>query len=473
MRVLLVKPLINIVKGVRGDPVFDFPLGLMYLSSFIKMHGYRDVKIVHMGIERIGLDELAEEILAYNPDVVGISALTLESRGMFQVAKIVKQYRQDCLVIAGGPHPSGDPAGMLKDDNIDLVVCGEGELALLNILKAYETNGRYHTIENVYSRHGKEIIAPVKVGYHMDIDRLPFPDWDAIDMEKYAQFQPMTIYLHDGQKYASIFTSRGCPFQCIYCHNIFGKSFRAHSPHRVLEEIRILYDQYGITRFQILDDIFNFNRDRAVDILKQIISSGMKIKLYFPNGLRGDMLDRELIDLLIKAGAVYVSLAVETASPRLQKEIKKNISFDSLNEALEYISTKNIVVNGFFMIGFPTETFGDVMQTISYALFSKFDSAGFFLVHPFAGTGLARYLNETGRSIPSSVGDENVYCLVKNDLSVYSHFKNWQLKLIFCLTNLIFYANPFRIIKIMANVPNNKTMKRIVSQYFARIFQVW
>ncbi|NTV29795.1 MAG: B12-binding domain-containing radical SAM protein, partial [Candidatus Omnitrophica bacterium] len=263
MKILLIKPLVNKMKGSFGQLMLEPPLGLMYLSAFLKEHGYRDIKIIHMDAQRMDLDGLSREMETYRPDIVGISALSDESPGMFQAADRAKQYRKDCLVVAGGPHPSGDPLGTMEDRNIDLVVSGEGEQALLGIVQAYQGDRQYHLISNVYSRKANVVSSPDKVTYIQDIDSLPFPDWDAVDMASYAPFQHMSSYLY-GQKYMPLFTSRGCPFQCIFCHNIFGKVFRAHSAQRVFDEIKTLHDKHGIKHFSFFDDIFNCDRQRVV-----------------------------------------------------------------------------------------------------------------------------------------------------------------------------------------------------------------
>ena len=471
MRILFVKPLLNTTPMPFGSASLEFPLGLMYLTAFIKKHGFKDVRIVHMEAERVGFDELARMLQEHRPDIIGISALTAESLGMFRVAKIAKKYKNDCLVIAGGPHPSGDPKGTLNDNNIDLVVCGEGEQALLNILQAYEHGTEYALIKNVWARVNSQIVSPAKVSFLQDIDALPYPDWDAVKLEKYTLSQPMSLYLH-AQKYMALFTSRGCPFQCIFCHDIFGKRFRAHSPERVFDEISLLHYKYGIDQFEILDDVFNFDRDRVVQIMKKIIGSGMRIKLYFCNGLRGDMLDKELIDLFVEAGVVSIGVAIDTASPRLQKEIRKNINFDKIKLVIEYASRKNLVVNGAFMIGFPTETLSEVIQTIRYAVLSRLDSAGFYLVQPFAGTDLSKMAYDFGRPVVLPMSNQRPFQYVSRGSANCSNFKNWQLGLIFGVANFLFYCNPFRLIKILKFVPNKKIMRLFISQYISRVFQV-
>jgi len=168
------------------------------------------------------------------------------------------------------------------------------------------------------------------------------------------------------------------------------------SPENVLSEIRFIYDNYGVTDFQIIDDIFNLDINRAKNICDLIIKSGMKITLSFPNAIRGDRVDRELIDKMHRAGTKFISYAVETASPRLQKLIKKNLNLDKINTAIEYTSQADIVSRGFFMLGFPTETVDEVNQTIEFAKSSSLCGATFFTVVYFPGTKLYELAQSLG-----------------------------------------------------------------------------
>ncbi len=171
---------------------------------------------------------------------------------------------------------------------------------------------------------------------------------------------------------APIFTSRGCPFGCIYCHNVFGKKFRARSAENVLDELSMLKREYNIGEIEIIDDCFNIDLSRAKEIARGIIDRKLDIAISFPNGIRADHMDKELVDLLKEAGTYRVYYAVETASPRLQKLIRKNVDLDRPKEIVDYTAAQGIMTCGFFMMGFPTETEEEIRMTIDYACRSKF-----------------------------------------------------------------------------------------------------
>lgn len=468
MKILLIKPPVNKRNWTLNLPILEPPLGLMYLSSFLKAHGYREIKIIHMDAESLSLTDLEGVFKQYAPKVIGISALTAEALGLYNVAEVAKKYCRDSLIVAGGPYPTGCVEEVLNNSKVDIVVQGEGETALLGIIKNYEQGKSFDAIEGACFRANGGIIKRGRKNYIENLDSLPYPDWEAIPLEKYNNFQPQSLLIYK-QNYMPLFTSRGCPFHCTYCHNIFGKSFRAHSAQRVIDEIKILHYKFGISNFEMLDDIFNFDRMRVVKIMERIIDNGLKIKLFFVNGVRGDMLDEELIDLFAKAGVAHIAVAVETASARLQSEIKKYASLDKIKTIISYGAKKKIMMHGFFMLGFPQETLREAWSTVKFAIASDLHLASFFLVHPFGGTALGSSVKENGKRTISAFDFSNYYFIIKNNSVNCSKFSNRQLQIIFALANILFYCNPARVFRIAKNMPYKGAIKLLFKQFFARV----
>ena len=131
------------------------------------------------------------------------------------------------------------------------------------------------------------------------------------------------------KRYALLFTSRGCPYRCNYCHDIFSKRFVYQSAESVVEDIAVLYEKYGVTEFQIVDDIFRLHKPRVEAIMNEVARRWPGIMRFtFPNGIRGDILDQQTIDALARAGTYYAAVAVETVTPRLQTMIQKNLNHE-------------------------------------------------------------------------------------------------------------------------------------------------
>ena len=217
-----------------------------------------------------------------------------------------------------------------------------------------------------------------------DLDAIPLPAWDLIDFKRYAKIRNFMSLLK-GKRYATIFTSRGCPYLCTYCHDIFGKKFRFRSPENVAAEVKMLRDM-GVDELEVVDDIFNMNPPRMKAVCRAI--EPYKMHICFPNGLRFDILDEEGCEALTRAGTYAACVAIETVTPRLQELIKKHLRADRAQQGIRWMAQRNVLVRGFFMLGFPTETVEEIQATIDYAVKSELAQAYFFNVVPQPGTPL-------------------------------------------------------------------------------------
>jgi radical SAM superfamily enzyme YgiQ (UPF0313 family) len=378
------KPSILLIKASYTSPFqagVVHPLGIMTLASVLRNKGYA-VQLLDLRVSKKKLEDVVEE---FRPDVVGISALTTEAKSMHSIAMFVKSWRKDTVVISGGPHPTAFPKETLEDTAIDFIVLGEGEETLPELLEFLQ-GGNSGSVKGVGYRTNNGCAYTFPESFIQNIDEIPIPAWDLIEFEEYGRYKSESNM--PPRRYASLFTSRGCPYRCIYCHNIFGKSFRPKSAEKIIEEIAFLVNKYNVDEFEVLDDIFNLDRVRLQQTCRLIIDRGLKIKLLFPNGLRTDLLDEESILLLRKAGTIYISFAVETASQRVQRYIKKNLNINRVKENIEIAENLGIITHGFFMFGFPTETENEARETLNFSLQSRLTTASFFIVTPFKNTEL-------------------------------------------------------------------------------------
>jgi amino acid adenylation domain-containing protein/non-ribosomal peptide synthase protein (TIGR01720 family) len=209
-------------------------------------------------------------------------------------------------------------------------------------------------------------IEPVKTPVRpqiLDIDSLPFPDRSMVDIEKYNQYLGEAMVKNS----ISLLGSRGCPYNCAYCHRIWPKNHVFRSAENIFAEVKQYYDM-GIRRFSLLDDIFNLNKKNSSKFFNLLIKNNMDVQLFFSNGVRADILTKEYIDLMVEAGLVEMAFALETASPRLQKLVGKHLNLEKLRENIEYVlkTHPQIVLDLFTMVGFPSETEKEAMKTINF-----------------------------------------------------------------------------------------------------------
>jgi radical SAM superfamily enzyme YgiQ (UPF0313 family) len=196
-----------------------------------------------------------------------------------------------------------------------------------------------------------------------DLDSLPIPDRSLVDYEKHNKYIGHVMV----KNAFSLQASRGCPYKCAYCHKIWPKRCVMRSAENLFAEVRLGCD-LGVRRFSFVDDIFNFDAANSRRFFELILKNGLEVQFFFPNALRGDLLNEEFIDLMVKAGTTSVGLSLETASPRLQKLIGKYLNIEKLRKNAEYFIKKypHVILELQTMHGFPSETEDEAMLTLDF-----------------------------------------------------------------------------------------------------------
>jgi len=265
--------------------------------------------------------------------------------------------------------------------------------------------------------------------------------------------------------YVGLFTSRACPYRCVYCHNVFGKRFRPRSPENVLAEIREICDRHDVRELEIIDDCFNLDLDRAKRIFRLIAASGLVLRIAFPNGLRADRVDDEFMALARRAGVEFMSFGVETASPRLRAMLHKGLDLDDVTRAVALARSHGIMTLGFFMLGFPTETREEMLATVDFAVQSRFHAADFFAVTPFAGTELAEWARRAGKDVGADFGRSYLGQEVAN----LSELSDTEFRWLRRWANLRFYSSPRRVWSIVRDYPGKSRLPYLLGVLLKRL----
>ncbi len=436
------------------------PLGIMSLDAWLRRHGYEDIHLFDMRLKKESPRAFVPRLLAGRPDVVGLSSMTIEKDCVHHLAALIKQRAPEVIVVVGGPYGTSSATTIAKDQNVDYVVVGEGEHSFTQLLDTLRDGGDPALVHGLVLRRGGQIIETPSRATIEDLDELPLPSWDRIDMAAYQQvFQDDNL---TGQPWAVVQTSRGCPFRCTYCHNVFGKRFRAQSAQRVLAELEVLVERYGIRELHIYDDIFNFHKQRLIEICDGIAERGWNIHIQFPNGLRTDLLNRDVLEALRRAGTFRVSIAIESVTPRIQKQVKKYLNIKRVERNIAIADELGMMMHGFFMLGFPGETRQEILDTIEYACRSRLHTAAFFLVTPFEGSELSDDYVQPAEALH---GDSfNYYDNPHSMAEVSARELRWLQRYAY----FRFYGNPRRVIRFVHKLPVKRRLLRY-SLLFAQI----
>jgi radical SAM superfamily enzyme YgiQ (UPF0313 family) len=227
-----------------------------------------------------------------------------------------------------------------------------------------------------------------------------------------------------------------------------------------------LVKEYGVGEFMIVDDIFNFDLERAKTICRGIIQRGLKVHLQFPNGVRGDRFDEELIALMKAAGTHYMAIAIETVSEKFQKLVRKNLKIDRARQSLEWARKHRIEVSGFFMIGFPGETLEEVHKTLDFAVESPFDSIFLSIVTPFKGTKLRTDMMAGRFGEMTSEGTaalDQLFPIIQNDALPKETLQRLQRQ-----TYWRFYSKPRIAANLALKMTNYRNVAKVVRAITAR-----
>lgn len=388
MKVLLVRP--NYESHIITPPI-----GLGYLSSYLREYDI-EVKILDGLCDNMDNEILQNKILDENPDAVGITCLTAFYREVIDLSRKLK--KKNVVVIIGGVHPTFLPLETLNDSNCDYVVMGEGEVALLKLI---QNNINNSGIIGVYSKEDIKLRKrPLgKAERIMHLDKLPFPDWEQINPNKYPKAPHGAIVKNF--PVAPIMTTRGCPYSCTFCASprFYDRKVRFRSPENVIEEIKYLTNRFGIKEIHFEDDNLTIKPHHIEKICELIIENDIKISWACPNGIRADKVDESLIKLMKKSGCYYFAYGIESADQQILNNIKKQEDIETVEKSINLAHEAGISCQGFFIFGLPGETKETIDKSICFAKKSKLDRAQFLILDVLPGSELWDTLK--GQFIPN------------------------------------------------------------------------
>lgn len=398
------------VNGSRPYP----NVGIAYLVPMLRKYGH-EVLVIDLNNLAMTDDQVLTAIDGYRPDIVGFSAKTATMKSARSLAEQVKNLLPQVPVILGGPHTTLAWRELAAEPWFDVVFVGEGEQVLPTICRQLMADEPIEDLPGVVTRHNSKdafrLNRPLIAA--ADLNVLPFPEYDLFPPNVWESIR-MTYPL---------LTSRGCVYDCTYCSvpEISGKGFRKRSPKSVIEELRCAQEKYGITAFEIIDDVFNLDIRRCKEICRALIGADLGMSWSCPNGLRADRMDPELAELMFRSGCRSVMVGIESADPVVLAPVKKGETIEDIERSIRIFKEAGINVGGYFIIGLPGDSFESQKRSVEFA--KRMGIGGHFnMLVPYPGTELwewakanARFLSDPEDGLHFADSSDKVKPVIETD----------------------------------------------------------
>lgn len=361
------------------------PLGILSIASYLEERG------IHTDVIDSSLSQLtACELESY--DVIGFSINISNSNCSLKAIANIKKAFPNKPIVVGGPLCMSNPRLFFQNPYIDAIFECEGEEAFFE----YLISNNKENLKGVHIRKGSDFLFYGPREWIKDLNTLPFPAFDKVDITKYNNVPKKK------RPISSMITSRGCPFNCIFCSHSMGKKWRPRSADNVVKEIKWQMSEFGVKEICIYDDNFSLDKRRAEMICDQLIEDRVPVTLQFTNGLRVDCLNTNLLYKLKKAGTWLIGIAPEVGNPEVMQKIKKGFKYSQVLEIKDECKRLGIKTFGFFMIGFPFETKDNILETIEFAKKLDADIVEFNKVIPYEKTELYDMMVKNGTLLAES-----------------------------------------------------------------------
>ena len=438
------------------------PISLGYLAASSPNHNVQildgqrlDFKDAHV----------VQYCLNHDIKVFGLSAMTKDLPSSRELLRKLKTSIPGLITVVGGTQAWLMPTETLSfyGDAVDCVFAGESELsfpAFLDCLQEGSAPDEAMIPGTVFTKKDGKIASnpPRRME---NLDSIPFPRWDLMPPKGYPKaphggfFRQFPV--------APMITSRGCPYSCTFCSSpvMYGRRIRFRGLDNIFEEIELLYAKFGVREIHFEDDNFSLRRNFVLEFCERMLSKGQGITWGFPNGIRLDTLDDEVLSAMKRAGAYALNFGVESGDDETLKLIKKKIDKKEIADRIEMVKKHGFSTGGFFIIGFPWETAENILRTFEFAQKLDLDRVGFSYFQPFPGTDLTKWLIE---SEEFEMDLESFHTSLHDITFVPKGMTRAQLQKLRRNGLAKYYSNPKRIYKILAGVKTPQHLAAILKR---------
>lgn len=436
MKVLFVNPPQTASK-YKFMGVIAPPLGIAYMAGVLQENNI-DVEILDASAEDMDFKDVEKELLKRKPDLVALTALTPTIGRALETAQVVKETLPDSIVVMGGYHPTFNFIETLEDENVDIVIRGEGEYVMLNLVQALENQSSLHDVKGIVfeDKNSKEIVVNPEAPLIQDLDELPFPALNLLPMKKYRLLD-MDTHM------TTMITTRGCPMQCSFCSSaaMHGKKIRERSVENIVDEIEYLKTNYDIDTIAFMDDTFTLKKRKVMAICDEILKRNIEIMWGCTS--RVDTLDEKLLKKMKEAGCITIFIGVESADQQQLDNMCKNTTIAKIENAFKIAHKLKIRTIASVALGMPGDTKEIMNKTVKFVHKLKPNYAIYSLATPYPGT---RFYKEAFEKNLIKIKDWSKYTLITPILETIDCSLN-DMRKIQAKAFMKFYLRPHYIIR--------------------------
>jgi len=369
-------------------------LGLLMLGAVLRKAGHR-VRVVDAVAQGLNHEKMLKQIKAFQPDLVGLTAVTPSISKTARLASSIKQAFPSLPIVIGGPHFTAIPEKTLIDyPSFDYGIIGEGEHTVVDLIKSLTAGEIPSGVAGIAIRSNGSVFygparSPVK-----DLDSLPFPAWDLL--EGFPDRYRPAIFKYKQLPSTHVISARGCPNKCIFCDtSVFGRRVRFHSPEYVLEMIDYLVKNFGIKEIIFEDDQFLLRKERVIRICEGLIESKLKIS-WCCSGRVNSVSNLSLLKLMKRSGCWQINYGIESGSQKILDFANKAITLEKIKNAVRLTHMAGILSKGYFIFGLPHETEETMEETIRLARSLPLNDISVFMLTPFPGSRMYKIAADYG-----------------------------------------------------------------------------
>ncbi|UCE29505.1 MAG: radical SAM protein [Candidatus Bathyarchaeota archaeon] len=437
----------------RSDKYLEYPIYLAYVVAVLEKAGV-DVHFVDGVVEELSVQAFAEKVKRLRPDLIAIECSTPSITKDLQTAQKVKEELEDTFIVLMGSHPTYFHKEILSENKfVDAIARGEFDFTIRELALTFKGQQQLQNIAGISYRNGESIQINEDRPLIQDLDTLPFPARHIVKSDSYREA------VFTGRRCTTIVSSRGCPYQCVFClwpRTMYGRKFRKRSMANVVDEVQHVVEDCGVDEIYFDDDCLTLDRNRLLQICEEIVRRHVKVKWMCQ--ARVDNADDEVLKAMKQAGCHYIKYGVESGSQEMLDAMKKGITLDKVRRAFKLTRKAGIKTQAFFLLGLPWETPETVTETIEFAKEIKPDSAQFAVVVPHPGTELYDLCLERGWLRYESWDDFDCRkALIETDNLSIEDAERYRTR-----AYKEFYLRPSFILRTTLKLWNPKEAKRII-----------